>query len=108
MREKKPGRMGMKRVELALLAFLLAGCGAETKKEVAVVTLPDQDSAGAQILISDCTECHGAPQPSAHPAGEWAGVVRRMQNWRTTKGFGVIPEKDEAVLIRYLQEHSRQ
>ena len=102
------GRAGMKRVELVLLAFLLAGCGAETKTETARVNLPDQDSAGAQLVMADCTECHGVPQPSAHPAGEWAGVVRRMQNWRTTKGFGPVPEKDEAVLIQYLQEHAKQ
>lgn len=95
----------MARNEVLLVAALaVAGCSSGGN-EVAVKAIPDQDSPGARILLANCTQCHGAPMPSVHTAREWVAVVGRMQNWRTTKGMGPIPDKDEAELISYLQAH---
>ncbi len=71
-------------------------------------TLPEPNSKGAALVTNYCTECHGAPYPSAHPAREWPAVVARMQNWRVTKGFGEIPEKDLAPLVDYLEKNGRR
>ncbi len=100
------GRKEMKkrRIELAIL-LLLSGCMPE--KPSAQAGLPDQNSKGAALVMGYCTECHGAPNPSAHTSSEWAGVVERMQNWRITKGFGAIPDKDMGPLLDYLKQHGR-
>lgn len=97
--------MKRRRVESGLIFLLLLG-GCSTGKTEA--QLPDPDSPGAALVIANCTECHGLPMPSSHPAKEWAGVVRRMQNWRITKGFGEIPDKDLGPLIEYLKNHGRK
>ena len=93
--------MRKRRTEIALL--LLAGC----MPGALHAQLPDQNSEGATLVMTYCTECHGAPNPKAHPPGEWQGVVNRMQNWRVTKGFGAIPDKDLAPLVDYLKKHGQ-
>ncbi|MBY0577663.1 MAG: hypothetical protein K2P57_01305 [Burkholderiales bacterium] len=93
----------MRRIEPGLIVLLfVAGCTPAPQPQ-----LPDPGSQGAALVMANCTECHGAPMPSVHPAKEWAGVLRRMQNWRTTKGMGPIPEKDVAPLLEYLKSHGR-
>ncbi|MHB1301170.1 MAG: hypothetical protein ACYCY8_09945 [Burkholderiales bacterium] len=88
-----------------VIALLMAGCS--QKAQVAAAELPDQGSPGAALVTGYCTECHGAPSPSSHSAKEWAGVVERMQNWRVTKGFGAIPDRDLGPLLDYLKSHGR-
>ncbi len=89
------------RAACALALFMAAG------SQEASAALPDTGSAGAAFVAGYCTQCHGAPSPSSHSAREWAGVVERMQNWRVTKGFGAIPDRDLGPLLDYLKRHGR-
>lgn len=88
------------------VAFMLQGCKPAT--EVVAKELPDKGSMGAAMVYANCTQCHGAPSPTAHSAEEWDGVVRRMQNWRVTKGFNAISGEDSAVLLAYLKKYARK
>ncbi len=91
----------MKRIDLLLAATLSVALPA------GAADLPDPHSQGAALLMGYCSQCHGAPQPSAHVASEWPQVVARMQNWRITKGMGEIPKKDVEPIIDYLKRHAR-
>ena len=100
---------GTRRTEaVAALALMLAlaGCSRSGNGPVAA-PLPDAQSAGAQLMMRNCTPCHGAPQPTAHTASEWEGVVARMQQRRAAKGFPPIPGEEVAVIMEYLQAHAR-
>jgi cytochrome c5 len=41
-------------------------------------SLPEPQSAGAQLLQANCTTCHALPSPAMHSGTDWPGVVRRM------------------------------
>lgn len=96
----------MKKRSFEVLVLLIAGF--MPARLFAQVELPDPHSPGAGLVTGYCTECHGVPDPASHPAAEWPAVVERMQNWRITKGFGPIPDKDLAPLVAYLQKHGRR
>jgi len=40
--------------------------------------LPERDSAGAELTIQYCVQCHNLPNPAMHNATKWPRVVDRM------------------------------
>jgi hypothetical protein len=40
--------------------------------------LPERDSAGAELTIQYCVQCHNLPNPAMHNAAKWPRVVDRM------------------------------
>ncbi|MDX1810504.1 MAG: hypothetical protein R3240_01030, partial [Gammaproteobacteria bacterium] len=91
-------------------ALYLSACGQSssvTDKPVNKV-LPEADSPGALILKTNCSQCHGAPNPNVHKADEWPNVVNRMELHRLRKAYAEIPKSDEQILIAYLQKYSAQ
>ena len=40
--------------------------------------LPEPDSAGAELTIQYCVQCHNLPNPAMHNAAKWPRVVDRM------------------------------
>jgi cytochrome c2 len=40
--------------------------------------LPERESAGAQLTLRYCVQCHNLPNPAMHDAVRWPGVVERM------------------------------
>lgn len=75
--------------------------------EVALPSLPEPDSAGAQLVKDKCGACHVPPRPTAHVAQEWPTTVRRMQNHRVSFGKGALTEDEMTQIIAYLQRHAR-
>ncbi|MDH4275458.1 MAG: hypothetical protein OEW08_10500 [Gammaproteobacteria bacterium] len=72
------------------------------------IPLPDADSPGARIMKENCSQCHGAPQPSTHVSVEWPGVVDRMLDHRTRKGYPPLSANDRTTLLEYLHKHARE
>src|ERR1700704_299333 len=40
--------------------------------------LPEPRSAGAQLTLRYCIQCHNLPNPAMHHAAKWPGIVERM------------------------------
>ena len=81
--------------------------------------LPEPQSAGAQLAVRYCVQCHYLPNPQMHSATRWQTIVERM-NWRMQgKGnMGALmkdmmagvqaPSAEElATLTVYLQKHAQ-
>jgi hypothetical protein len=82
--------------------------------------LPERRSAGAQLMIRYCVQCHNLPNPAMHHAAKWPGIFERMVVRMRGKGnlgelmqdmmAGVeAPSVDEAeTLLDYLRKHSQR
>ena len=98
----------IERVALCMIGLLcLFGC-ARGAAPVVSVALPEPDSAGAKLEKALCSQCHGAPQPSAHVAKEWPNVLTRMNDHRVMLAMKAISDEERAVILDYLQKHAGQ
>ena len=76
--------------------------------------LPDPDGEGARLVGRYCVQCHFAPGPGQHTAGEWAELVRRMGLLMdvTARFVNRTPPierptaGEQAALLVYLQRHA--
>ncbi len=82
--------------------------------------LPERDSAGAELTIRYCVQCHNLPNPAMHNAGKWSPIVERMVLRMEGRGnlgplmsdmmAGVkAPTAEEkGTLIVYLRKHAQR
>ena len=122
-RMRGQGNMG------ALMKEMMAGVEAPSEAEVATLTAylrknsqreidpkhPALQTGAGQMYQLACSQCHALPDPQQHSAGEWPGVVKRMQGhmaWATTvvgvRELRTNPELDTAEILRLLQRHARR
>jgi len=79
--------------------------------ELDSAAFPQPDSDGARLVIGFCSQCHFAPAPGQHTAGQWADVLERMALLMdVTARFGDRPRPilspdptERATLLAYLQ-----
>lgn len=65
----------------AIVAAVMLGGGPPPSvpiRSIDPALLPEPESPGAQVLRTQCAQCHAVPDPKAHTAAEWPAVVRRM------------------------------
>lgn len=89
---------------VGLLAMLLTACS-ERPQPVAV-DYPAAGSAGAALLVGRCGLCHVAPLPAVHVAGAWPTVINRMQMRMRSRGYPILLDEEQRVLLDYLQAHA--
>jgi len=82
--------------------------------------LPEPKSAGAQLTMQYCVQCHNLPNPAMHHAARWRGIVDRMVPRMQGKGnMGKLmadmmagvksPTPDEVRnIVAYLRKHAQQ
>jgi cytochrome c2 len=82
--------------------------------------LPEPRSAGAQLKVKYCVQCHHLANPAMHEAGRWPAIVERMlprMQGRGNRGELMhalmadvqAPSAAEArVLTAYLQKHAQK
>jgi len=87
-----------------VMAMLLAACS--EKPQPVAREFPDPDSVGATLLVSRCGTCHVAPLPMAHVADGWPAVLNRMQMRMRSRGYPLLAEEEQRVLLDYLQAHA--
>jgi len=112
-----------------LMKEMMAGVEAPSEAEVAALGTylrkhaqreidpkhPALQSGAGQMYSLACSQCHALPDPQQHSAGEWPGVVKRMQGhmaWATTivgvRELRTNPELNTAEIVRLLQRHARR
>ena len=82
--------------------------------------LPEPKSAGAQLTMQYCVQCHNLPNPAMHHAARWRGIVDRMVPRMQGKGnMGKLmadmmagvksPAPDEVRnIVAYLRKHAQK
>jgi hypothetical protein len=82
--------------------------------------LPERDSAGAELTIRYCVQCHNLPNPAMHNAAKWSPIVDRMVLRMEGRGnlgplmndmmAGVkAPTAEEKrTLVAYLRKHAQR
>lgn len=78
----------------------LLGCsGTESSGPVATTD-------GPLAFRKGCGRCHLPPNPKAHGANEWPGVVARMQTHMATQGKAPLTAEQRAEILEYLTSHA--
>ncbi len=82
--------------------------------------LPEPGSAGAQLVLAYCVQCHNLPNPAMHHAAKWRPTVDRMVKRMQGRGnLGVLmsemmagvkaPSREESrTLVAYLRKHAQK
>jgi len=82
--------------------------------------LPEPGSAGANLTLRYCVQCHNLPNPAMHHAARWPPVVERMVQRMEGRGnMGTLmaemmagvqaPSAEETrVLVAYLRKHAQR
>ncbi len=87
---------------LSLMLLGLGACDQGGGAPAAPAAIANPEDAPAAYL-KYCGDCHVPPRPTAHPAGQWPGVVSRMQQHRLANGLGAIPDAALGEILDYLQ-----
>ena len=82
--------------------------------------LPERDSAGAELTIRYCVQCHNLPNPAMHHAAKWTPVVDRMVLRMEGRGnMGPLMNdmmagvkaptvEEKRTLVAYLRKHAQK
>lgn len=81
-----------------LLALALAGCDA---------TLPEPDSAAAQLYGRRCGGCHRLYAPGSLTPAMWEMQVGRMQGEMTRRGVAPLTAAEREEILEYLRRHGQ-
>lgn len=68
--------------------------------------VPEGNSPEAKTFVTICSRCHAVPDPKAHTASEWEGVVARMANNMQSMGYGELTKGNQTAIISYLKRHA--
>ena len=77
-------------------------------KSITQDELPLPGSHDASVFTEKCSRCHALPNPKLHTAGEWPGVVDRMQANMRSMGKTIITENEKKTIVGYLTGHARK
>lgn len=124
LRMQGRGNMG------SLMRDMMAGVQAPSEEETRVLVAylrenamrpidpgryPDIESDAAKSFRLACSQCHALPDPKRHTAGEWPGVVARMEKnmlWMNrvvgTKSDPREPQLRVDEIVDYLTRHARR
>jgi len=57
----------------------------------------------AAAYVNVCSRCHALPDPAAHTAEEWRGIVDRMANNMSDLGMEPMTAQQKKEIVTYLQ-----
>lgn len=66
--------------------------------------LPATEEAG--VFVDRCSACHETPSPAAHTAGEWSGVLARMQDNMRNMRVDTLSERELDRIRTFLEAHA--
>ena len=82
--------------------------------------LPERDSAGAELTVRYCVQCHNLPNPAMHHAAKWPPIVERMVLRMQGRGnLGPLMSdmmagvkaptvEEKRTLVAYLRKHGQK
>jgi cytochrome c5 len=69
-------------------------------------SLPDPESAGAQLYGSRCSGCHRVYLPGIMTAAMWTMQVDRMQEEMSRRGVKPLDAAEREIVLGYLRAHA--
>lgn len=108
-RRRRLAALGIERFDSAA-AFRLAGMS--THRDIRIDALdpstlgPDTLDPAYHVFHMRCGSCHEVPAPSSKPGYLWDAVMSRMKTNARDAGLMPIGPDDEAIVLRFLQEHA--
>jgi len=69
-------------------------------------TLPDAESAGAQLYADRCGGCHRLYAPESMKAEMWKVQVERMQGEMVRRGVPALTPAERDTLLTYLRRYA--
>ncbi|GEM_PF-5383325 len=78
-----------------------------TSSEVAVMELPEPNSAGAGLFKQYCAQCHGLPGIDTHTAADWPRAVERMMTNISASGKQMPSDGERDLIVNYLVRHAK-
>ena len=90
-------RAPLRLVALGLCLARLAGCS---------TSLPDAESAGAQVYQVRCATCNRLYEPGSMTAAMWEMQLDRMQQDMVRRGVNPLTAQERHLVMTYLRSHS--
>ena len=87
----------MARIVMVLTAICVAAC---------TPSLPDPQSAGAEVYAARCGSCHTVYAPGTLTAAMWDVQIERMQPIMRRRGVNPLTEQERYLITSYLKAHS--
>ena len=66
----------------------------------------DLNSHAGQLYAQTCSRCHALPDPRQHSAGQWPGVVGRMEGYMRQRGLPLSSAAEVKDIDAFLQKHA--
>jgi len=66
----------------------------------------DLDGPAGRAFQATCAQCHALPDPTQHSAGDWPGVVGRMERNMAVMGKPVPDAATIEAIVGFLQGHA--
>lgn len=88
---------------LFLAVFVISCDRSDSLQSVSSNTATEPD-----LMTRKCGVCHAVPNPAAHTADEWPGVIARMQHRRSTQGFALLTDNEVVAITEILQKSAKQ
>ena len=79
----------------------MSGLGACAKKP-----LPEADSAGGQLYVQQCGQCHAPYNPASMTAAMWRVQVPMMEDKMRQAGLSPLNDNDRSAILDYLARNS--
>jgi len=69
--------------------------------------LPEARSPAAKLYAARCGSCHSLPHPRRLHYREWQQMVALMQQRMQERHMPPLTDKEQAIILKYLQNHAR-
>lgn len=68
--------------------------------------LSGEQGPAVDTYVNVCSRCHALPNPAAHTAEEWAGVIERMEKNMMNLGMEPMTTGQKREIVTYLQDQA--
>jgi len=69
---------------------------------------PEEGTPQANLYMTKCGQCHGAPLPTAHTANVWPSVLDRMQVHIKANNVAPVSREEMSIILGYLQQNAQK
>lgn len=69
-------------------------------------SLPEAESAGAQLYVERCSSCHRLHAPGVITSASWDVILERMQREMRMRGVEPLSADETRILREYLDKHA--
>jgi hypothetical protein len=69
---------------------------------------PELNSRAGRLFAQTCSQCHALPDPRQHSAGQWPGVIARMEQYMRQRKLPVPGRLATKDIDAFLEQHTNR